>query len=62
MPDDHSTTAVVYETDSDYEFMQITDLSDINYGKDFDVDMETVLHPNKHEFTDSEFANLFGHD
>lgn len=46
MPDDHYTTAVMYYSDNpNHTFTQITDVSDINYGKDFDIDMETVLNP-----------------
>lgn len=49
MPDDHSNCIVTFITDDDYEYTQVTDVSDINFGKDMDDDIETILNPPKRE-------------
>lgn len=45
MPDDHESTIVTWTSDDQWEYMQVTDISDINFGVDFDEDIKTVLNP-----------------
>lgn len=59
MPDDHESCNVIYTSDSINEFMAIPDISDVNYGKDMDDDIDHILNPHKYEFANSEFSGLF---
>lgn len=49
MPDDHANCIVTFITDDDYEYAQVTDVSDINFGKDMDEDIQTILNPGKND-------------